>query len=238
MKKGIEAKLALAEAFVELVEQMPLERVTINMIVDCVGKHRKTFYYHFSSKDDLIVWLFRYELACELEKVFTPEQLVYEPEGGHYTDFAYYARNLAAGLRIYNAPFFDALYACFGRRRKYYQRVFAILGQGTFESYLIRLYQPALEDDIRYLLDRKLLEQNMMEREGIREKVCSRYSISFLSEFFTCAFISRYVQRLNYAPDDQLFDDIAPFENVIHDSIGWIIHQEVTGSWYSPIEEE
>lgn len=58
-QKHVEAKLQLATAFAELAGQTPPERITINMIVDRLGKHRKTFYYHFSGKEQLIIWLFR-----------------------------------------------------------------------------------------------------------------------------------------------------------------------------------
>lgn len=50
-QKHVEAKLQLATAFAELAGQTPPERITINMIVDRLGKHRKTFYYHFSGKE-------------------------------------------------------------------------------------------------------------------------------------------------------------------------------------------
>lgn len=226
-KKSVEAKLALAESFVELAETMPIDAITINMIVEQVGKHRKTFYYHFSDKQQLIAWLFRYELGKELESIFLPETLIYEPSTGSFPEFPYYARNIGEIQRIYNAPFFDALYSCFERRRSYYRNVFSNLGPGTLEHYLLNLYQPAMTDDVHYLIERKLLEQNVILRENVREKIDRCYSVDFLAEFFTGAFISRYIQRLNYAPVGRTAEEISPFENVIHDSLGWIIHQEV-----------
>ena len=226
-KKSIEAKLALAESFVELAETVPIDAITVNMVVEQVGKHRKTFYYHFSDKHQLIAWLFRYELALELERIFPEEKLIYESETGGFSEFPFYARNIGDAQRIYNAPFFDAVYRCFERRRKYYRNVFSHLGPGTLEHYLLDLYQPAIADDIYYLIERKLLEQNMLLRENVRERIDRCYSVDFLAGFFTGAFVSRYIQRLNYASVGRTAEDISPFENVIHDSLGWIIHQEV-----------
>ncbi|MBQ9953856.1 MAG: TetR family transcriptional regulator [Eggerthellaceae bacterium] len=226
--KSLEAKLSLAQTFVELAETMPIDDITVNMIVDRLGKHRKTFYYHFPSKSYLVVWLFRYELARELEKTFAPDQLVFEGADGMFPEFAYYARNIDENTRIYNAPFFDGLYSCFERRRAYYRNVFSQLGPGTLEHYLLSLYMPAIADDIRYLMDRKISEQKLMVREDIRIRVDRGYSVDFLAEFFTGAFVSRYIQRLNYASVGRTAQEISPFENVIHDSLGWLIHQEVT----------
>ena len=226
-RKNVEAKLSLAESFAELAEAMPLDRITVNMVVDQLGKHRKTFYYHFSDKNQLIVWLFRYELACKLEEVFSADQLVFEAPGGEYSAFPYYARNVGEGGRIYNAPFFDAAYSCFERRRAYYRNVFSALGPGTLEHYLLELYRPAIMDDIRYLLDRELSKLEGIAREGLRASVDRGYSVEFLADFFTGAFVSRYVQRLNYTPIGRTAEEVSPFENVIHDSLGWIIHQEV-----------
>ncbi len=236
-RKSIEAKLALAESFVELAETMPIDAITVNMIVEQVGKHRKTFYYHFSDKRQLIAWLFRFELAQELERIFPKEKLIYEPASSDFSAFPFYARNIGEAQRIYNAPFFDVLYRCFERRRKYYRNVFSQLGPGTLEHYLLDLYQPAIAQDIYYLIERKLLEQNLLLRENVREKVDRSYSVDFLAGFFTGAFVSRYIQRLNYASVGRTAEDISPFENVIHDSLGWIIHQEVMRAAHDSSED-
>jgi len=228
ISKGLSVKLALAESFVELVEARSVDEVTVNMIVEGLGKHRKTFYYHFSSKQQLIEWLFRYELAQELEHAFKPDQLIYEGPDGSFPALPYYARNIGELQRIYNAPFFDGLYRCFERRRSYYRRVFSRLGPDTLEHYMLNLYRPAIADDIRYLIERKTAEQNLLLHGDVHEKIDRGYSVDFLAEFYTGAFVSRYIQRLNYSSAGRTVEEISPFEDVIHDSLGWIIHQEVT----------
>lgn len=228
VRRNVEAKLSLAESFAELAEVMPLERITVNMVVDQLGKHRKTFYYHFADKNQLIVWLFRYELACKLEEVFRPDQLVYEAPGGTYAAFPYCARNRGEGGRIYNAPFFDAAYGCFERRRAYYRNVFSQLGPGTLEHYLLELYKPAITDDIHCLIEREVSKHNAIIREDMRARIDRGYSVAFLADFFTGAFVSRYIQRLNYTSIGRTVEQVSPFENVIHDSLGWLIHQEVS----------
>lgn len=223
----IQAKMDLAESFVQLAEEMPIDHITVNMVVDRIGKHRKTFYYHFSNKDQLIIWLFRCELGIALEQCFPAESLVYEHDKGPFAAFPYYLRCIDEADRIYNARFFDVLYGCFERRRSYYRNVFSKLGPGTLEHYLLNLYQPAIEDDIRYLLDRELQKHDIIAQGGARRAIDNACSADFLADFFTGAFVSRFIQRLNYSSIGRTIDEISPYENVIHDSLGWLVHQQV-----------
>ena len=59
----LDTKLLIADAFVELCDEMPLKKVSISDIVERTGKNRKTFYYHFENKDRLIIWIFRYDMG-------------------------------------------------------------------------------------------------------------------------------------------------------------------------------
>ena len=68
-QKHVEAKLQLATAFAELAGQTPPERITINMIVDRLGKHRKTFYYHFEDIYALLRWIFEEDCASQLRSL-------------------------------------------------------------------------------------------------------------------------------------------------------------------------
>lgn len=180
--KSLEAKLALAQSFVELAEVTSVEDIAVNMVVERLGRHRKTFYYHFPSKGHLIVWLFRYELAQELERTFAPEQLIYGAADDSFPELPFYARNIDEGQRIYNAPFFDALYGCFERRRNYYRNVFSQLGPGSLEHYLLNLYLPVITDDIHYLIERRVSEQKLILQKGIRAQLEQGYSVDFRSE--------------------------------------------------------
>ena len=48
-------KKALAAALKELMEEMPFEKIGIGDICERCGMHRKSFYYHFKDKYDLVV---------------------------------------------------------------------------------------------------------------------------------------------------------------------------------------
>ena len=64
----LDTKLLIADAFVELCDEMPLKKVSISDIVERTGKNRKTFYYHFVDKEALIIWRFRYDLGLALQR--------------------------------------------------------------------------------------------------------------------------------------------------------------------------
>ena len=49
-------KRVLANSLKELVQEIPLEKITIADICASSGMNRKSFYYHFRDKYDLIAW--------------------------------------------------------------------------------------------------------------------------------------------------------------------------------------
>lgn len=54
---------AIAAALKELMEHTPLDEITVTQIVERSGVNRKTFYYHFRDKYDLVKWIFETEIA-------------------------------------------------------------------------------------------------------------------------------------------------------------------------------
>ncbi len=51
-------KKALADALKELMETTPFEKISVTEISEACGMNRKSFYYHFKDKYDLINWIF------------------------------------------------------------------------------------------------------------------------------------------------------------------------------------
>lgn len=54
-----ETKKILAKSLIELLEEQPIEKITIQEIVDKSGFNRQTFYYHFTDIFDLLAWILR-----------------------------------------------------------------------------------------------------------------------------------------------------------------------------------
>ena len=51
-------KRALAAALKELMEQKPFSKINVAEICEKCGMNRKSFYYHFKDKYDLVNWIF------------------------------------------------------------------------------------------------------------------------------------------------------------------------------------
>ena len=71
----------LGNSFIELAEHQPIEKISVSDIVAASGKNRKTFYYHFESKEHLIRWVFRRDLADVLKANVADDDLLFESEG-------------------------------------------------------------------------------------------------------------------------------------------------------------
>ena len=51
-------KRALSQALKELIKTRPIEKISVGNICDACGLNRKSFYYHFQDKYDLINWIY------------------------------------------------------------------------------------------------------------------------------------------------------------------------------------
>ena len=54
-------KRALAQALKDLMRQQPFQKISVGQICAACGMNRKSFYYHFRDKQDLVYWIFRTE---------------------------------------------------------------------------------------------------------------------------------------------------------------------------------
>ena len=63
-----QTKYALAAALKELMEQKPIDRITIHDLTERCGIRRQTFYYHFEDVYDLLRWMFQEEAVALLKQ--------------------------------------------------------------------------------------------------------------------------------------------------------------------------
>lgn len=227
-----ETKLCFAEAFLALSEEMSLDKITVNTIAEKAKKHRKTFYYHFSDKFHLMVWMFRYDLANELIDLFPESLLVWESPKEEsvfaFPEFPFYIRNKLENGRMYNAPFFEALANVVERRRDFYRKVFSESGPGTLIHYLFLLYHPELKIDFIELLriaEAQSVCQSSLWHSPIPDTQLSEAAnIDFVTELFTGAALYRIVDRLTRTKQRRTLEEVAPYENIVHDSFSLIIN--------------
>ncbi len=202
---ALKTMLLIADTFVALCDEAPLNKVSISDIVERTGKNRKTFYYHFENKDRLITWIFRYDLGQELKENFADSELVFEDHGSDSAaQFPYYVLRKVGVRSLDHSKFFE----CFGhvleKRRNFYTQALADHSPYSLRNYLYNLYLPALKRDINIILaNRYLPEEN----------------IQFLAEFYTCAFLYYYIRKCEQPGIEHLTGQAGPFANIIHDSI-------------------
>lgn len=107
-------KKALANALKDLMKEMSFSKITIATICDKCDMNRKSFYYHFKDKYDLVNWIFYTEI------IDVVKDKTYADNFDFFRDILYY----------------------FEDYREFYRRVFKYDGQNSFYDYFKELITP------------------------------------------------------------------------------------------------
>ena len=75
MPRSNQTKRLLAQSLMDLMMTTPLEKISVNDIVDHAGVGRNTFYYHFEDIPDLIQWVLYQEMEIVLEECIAKKDL-------------------------------------------------------------------------------------------------------------------------------------------------------------------
>ena len=67
------AKEILADSFLELAQNIPIDRITVREIAENCGYSQATFYRQFRDKYDLIAWNYTKDLEMILEQLDSSE---------------------------------------------------------------------------------------------------------------------------------------------------------------------
>lgn len=118
-------KRALAAALKELMEQKPFSKINVAEICEKCGMNRKSFYYHFKDKYDLVNWIFDMDFAKVLEE--------------HKTE-------------RFTWPFLEAICECFYQNRSFYRKALKIRGQNCFIDHYRERLEPFMQDGMRKIL--------------------------------------------------------------------------------------
>lgn len=138
----------IAGTFQDLLASNPYRSITIQRIVEKAEISRKTFYYHFYNKTDLIIYIFRSGLAAELKEAFGKEELLCDTgvEGDKYEGYPFYTRDLISAHD--KSAFFHVFSHYIGENDTYYQKLFQCEDWSYLENYLIEIYRPQLTKTI------------------------------------------------------------------------------------------
>ncbi len=195
----------LGNSFIELAEHSPIEKISVSDIVAASGKNRKTFYYHFEGKENLIRWIFRKDLSDALAASVDAEELVYEHQGlSTYPTLPYYVCRKVGVRSLDGSAFCEILATCLVNRRSFYSKVLKFTGPDSLQSYMRHLYVPALTADIRFILSNRYL---------------SDANVRFLAEFYTGAILTYIIEKVCDPTCTDILGDVKPFQNIVHSSL-------------------
>lgn len=117
-------KKALASALKELMEEAPFEKISVAHICEKCDMNRKSFYYHFKDKYDLINWIYDTEFIAVVRK--KPLHLPWD--------------------------FLSDLCEYLYENRSFYRKALAIKGQNSFSNHFREMLLPLLAESVRDLL--------------------------------------------------------------------------------------
>lgn len=123
-------KKALASALKELMEEHPFEKINVSDICERCEMKRKSFYYHFKDKHDLVNWIFDTEFVAT------------EPKE---TD-----RNIWKLVNL--------LCEYFYKNRSFYRKAFSIQGQNSFSEHFRDFLIPKITNRLAGVLTMEELE--------------------------------------------------------------------------------
>lgn len=138
-RKSELTKALLGEKFKELVAKKGFDKLTIKMITDAAGVIRPTFYNYFQDKYEVMEWLLKEEIFKGVSELI---------ETDHAMD----------SLQL--------LFQRFDKDKAYYEKVFDVTGQNSFEE---MLYQEIVQ--MERILIRHHPLRHLKDMPHIREDV-------------------------------------------------------------------
>lgn len=116
-------KRALACALKELMTEMPFSKISVSNICERCDMNRKSFYYHFKDKYDLVNWIF------DTEFVAITNKNSYENNWDFLEDFCNY---------VY-------------MNKSFYRKILKVEGQNSFSEHLKEFFYPVLTERVKYV---------------------------------------------------------------------------------------
>lgn len=114
-------KKALASSLKELMDEMPFQKIQIAQICERCGMNRKSFYYHFKDKYDLLNWIFDTDTIPYLKKASQLE-------------------NFDQRIEV-----FTEICECFYKNRTFYYKALKIEGQNSLRDHFREFLFPLLK---------------------------------------------------------------------------------------------
>ena len=124
MSESYITKKVLSQSFKQLIYTKGFSKITVGDICHECHMNRKSFYYHFKDKYDLVNWIFYTEFLS-----FVSEKKI----------------NDSMDLLYFLCEFFY-------QNREFYKKTFSIEGQNSFSEYFKEIIEQIIYDDVNELL--------------------------------------------------------------------------------------
>jgi len=121
-------KQALASSLRELMEEVPFDKINVAQICERCGMNRKSFYYHFKDKYDLVNWIFDTEFISLASASLSSDS--YQEQW----------------------DFIERACCYFYDNRDFYRKALQIKGQNSFSDHYTEYFAPILRSRLVYLL--------------------------------------------------------------------------------------
>ncbi len=121
-------KRALAAALRELMTELPFEKINVSHICERCQMNRKSFYYHFKDKYDLVNWIFDTEFIALIQSA--------HPDHTYQEHWSFIQR------------------ACeyFYQNHDFYRKALQVQGQNSFRDHFREYIRPLMTDRLEHLL--------------------------------------------------------------------------------------
>jgi len=144
-------KRALAEAMKELMQEKPMDKISVGEIVAKCGLNRKSFYYHFQDKYHLVNWTFYTEVFAKIKD--QPSEDIWDTLSTVceylYANKVFYCNALrVSGQNCFSDYFMEVMQPVF---KMYFESVFTENGERDF-------YAVYFTDATRAAITRWMLE--------------------------------------------------------------------------------
>jgi AcrR family transcriptional regulator len=180
-------KRLIADVFLSLTRQRPYQEVTVTDIIEAAKCSRRTYYYHFKDKQDLVIWIFRSEFSEELKGVFPPVSWVRDTElpDEKYRNYVFYANMRTKSQSLDLSLLWKTMSDYLSKKEWHYAQVFRSSEPNNLRDYLFRIYMRQFKKDIKYYLGNN--EDNLLSSDVI----------GFFSEYFCNACLGWIINLLS-----------------------------------------
>lgn len=201
------AKDTIVRAFIANVEAGSLRSVQVAKLIKELDINRNTFYYHFPSKYDVALYVFRKDLAEELVRSFPEDDLLFAPieDDPNAEVLPYYVHREIGARTLDFGGFFKVLVRCVIDRPLFYGKLFDST-EREFRALVDGLYRPAVRKDLEFVLGGRYLPSCTFDL--------------FLTKYTDLIFeTAEYYLKHSRDAENMLEDSVNPFWNMPYEAL-------------------